>query len=79
MRCCGMSQVGNQLKRLADILRKVGQPKDAEMTTEQKQGAAAAMAAKSPAGKQTKRKDVKSMQQGPQNPKFSKKMQKTAP
>ena len=74
-----MFQVGNQLKRLADILKKVGQPKDVEMTTERKQGADAAAAAKSPAGKQTKRKDVKSMQQGPQNPKGSKRRQRIVP
>lgn len=71
-------QVGNQLKRLADVLRKVGQPRDMAKTAEQKQGADAKKAAKSPAGKQKRRKDVSSkhQDQGPQNPTKTKKKQK---
>ena len=70
-------QVGNQLKRLTDVLSKVGQPKDG---AEQKQGADDDKAAKTPAAKQKKRKDVSSKLEhqdlGPQNPTKTKKKQK---
>ena len=71
-------QVGNQLKRLADVLRKVGQPRDMEKTAEQKPGADANKAAKSPASKQKKRTDVSSKHkdQGQQNPAKPQKKQK---
>lgn len=70
-------QVGNQLKRLADVLSKVGQAKGG---AEEKQGAVDDKAAKSPAGKQKKRKDVDSKPEhqdlGPQITTKTKKKQK---
>ncbi len=71
-------QVGNQLKRLAGVLRKIGQPRDMEETAEQKNGPDASKAAKSLAGEHKKRKDVSSKHQypGPQIPAKAKKKQK---
>ena len=76
MHRCGVFQVGNQLRRLADVLRKVGKPKNGEMVSEEKLGSGPDMAAKSPASKQKKRKDLNSKDRGAQNPKGSKKKQR---
>jgi len=76
---CGLClQVGNQLKRLSDVLTKAGPGKAAAKTAEQKQRKIEDTEGNFSGGKQ-KRKGRGNNDEKPQKPKGSKKKQKAAP
>ena len=76
---CGLClQVGNQLKRLSDVLRKAGPGKAAAKTADQKQRNIEDPEGNTSGGKQ-KRKGTGNNDEKSQKPKGSKKKQKAAP
>ncbi len=78
MQCGSCLQVGNQLKRLSDVLMKAGSGKAAAKTAEQKQRKTEETEGNISGGKQ-KRKGTGNNDEKPQKPKGSKKKQKVAP